>query len=77
MIMPNDIRISIAAGEALLFLEHSRGPVSVESFEHFLKGTGLNVYLIFKLLLFERLISLEGGSVVLPKRTMNYAGAKV
>jgi hypothetical protein len=73
--MKKDINISIAAGEALLFLENSSGTVSIESFDQFLKDTGLNVYLILNLLLSENLISItrnEGGvSVIRLNRTLS------
>lgn len=62
--MPKDVRISIAAGEALLFLESSSGTVPLDNFEQFLRYTGVNVYLILHLLLSEKLISIESGLVV-------------
>jgi hypothetical protein len=80
IMMIKDINISIAAGEALLFLENSSGTASIESFDQFLKGTGLNVYLILNLLLSENLISItrneEGASVIRLKRIFNDAKNK-
>ncbi|MDE2028376.1 MAG: hypothetical protein KGK03_11235 [Candidatus Omnitrophica bacterium] len=54
--MFKDINISIAAGEALMFLENSLGSVSIESFEKFIQSRRLNVYLVLNLLLSEKLI---------------------
>ena len=56
--MIQNIKVSIAAGEGLLFLENSFGNVSVEDFEKFLRTQGANVYLILGLLLSEKLISI-------------------
>ena len=56
--MIGNIKVSIAAGEGLLFLENSFGSVSVEDFEQFLRTQEVNVYLILGLLLSENLISI-------------------
>ena len=56
--MIENIKVSIAAGEGLLFLENSFGSVSVEDFEQFLRTQEANVYLVLGLLLSEKLISI-------------------
>jgi hypothetical protein len=56
--MPKDIKVEIAAGEAILFLENNSGLISVDRFEQYLKKTGSNVYLIAYVLLSENLISI-------------------
>ncbi|MBF0505167.1 MAG: hypothetical protein HQL14_08745 [Candidatus Omnitrophica bacterium] len=66
--MQKDINISIAAGEALLFLESSFGGVSVEDFEQFLCVQGVDAYQVVDLLLSKDLISIsknyEGAGIV-------------
>ena len=78
--MKKDINISIAAGEALLFLENSLGTVSIENFDQFLRNTGVNVYLILSLLLSEKLVSIiqnkEGVSVIGLSGAFNDAKSK-
>lgn len=66
--MANNIQIEIAAGEALLFLGKFCGRVSINVFEQFLKSLKANIYLVFGLLLSEKLISIseneQGGKIV-------------
>ncbi|MDE1920271.1 MAG: hypothetical protein KGJ09_04300 [Candidatus Omnitrophica bacterium] len=72
--MQKDINISIAAGEALSFLESSSGTVSMERFEQSTGQTRLNVYLILELLLSEKLVAIRrnanGVSVIGPGRNL-------
>lgn len=56
--MIGNIKVCIAAGEGLLFLENSFGSVSVEDFEQFLRTQEANEYLVLSLLLSEKLISI-------------------
>ena len=42
--MIGNIKVSIAAGEGLLFLENSFGSVSIQDFEQFLRTQEVNVY---------------------------------
>ena len=57
--MIKDINVSIAAGEALLFLESSFGGVSVDDFERFLWVQGVDAYQVIDLLLSKDLISIS------------------
>lgn len=66
-----DISTSIAAGEALLFLENSSGSVSIKDFDQFLRSTGTNVYLILHLLLSENLIFITRHDEDGPKVMLN------
>jgi len=66
--MANNTQTEIAAGEALLFLENFVGSVSISAFEQFLRSLKVNIYLVFGLLLSEKLISIsekeQGAKVV-------------
>ena len=56
--MKNDINVSIAAGEALLFLENSSKIVSIKRLEQFLKFTKVNIDLILNLLVSKEMVSI-------------------
>jgi len=57
--MANTIQTEIASGKALLFLENFCGSVSINVFEGFIRSLKVNVYLVFGLLLSEKLISIS------------------
>ena len=75
--MKKDMNISIAAGEALLFLENSVETVSIERLEKFIKFTRVNINLILGLLISEKMISIakneKGVTVIQLSRNSSYA----
>ena len=74
--MKNDINVSIAAGEALLFLENSSKIVSIKMLEQFLKFTKVNIDLILNLLVSKEMISItrneQGVAVIELTRNLPY-----
>ena len=74
--MKNDINVSIAAGEALLFLEDSSKIVSIKRLEQFLKFTKVNIDLILNLLVSKEMISItrneQGVAVIELTRNLPY-----
>ena len=78
--MKNDINISIAAGEALLFLENSSKIVSIKRLEQFLKFTKVNIDLILNLLVSKEMVSITrnelGVAVVELTRNLPYRDYK-
>ena len=78
--MKNDINVSIAAGEALIFLENSSKIVSIKKLEQFLKFTKVNIDLILNLLVLEEIISItrneQGVAVLELARNLPYRDYK-